>query len=203
MKYRETNDFEVLYLISESSEEAYGYIYNKYHPLIKKLALSLAKKYCSFGVEFDDLYQEGMYGLSEAIRQYNNRESSMFFTLAFLCIKREMERLIIKTCRYKNSILNFAVSLDNELGEGFSLQDTLALDKDMIDYCLDEIEISKYVVDLKYELKNHYAPVYELKINGFSNKDISLLLDISYKDVDNYLRSIKNTLRKIVNNIEY
>lgn len=197
MKYSATNDYEVLYLISENNEDAYSYIYEKYKPFIKKNAYSLYRKYKNTGIEYDDLIQEGMYGLSEAIKKYDINEGNMFYTLAVLCIKREMERLIIKSIRNKQNILNFAYSLEEEIAEtGLILQDIIYDDTKNTDYCFFLLENTKTLLELKYDLKDKYAPVYELKINGFTNKEIAELLELKYKDVDNYLRSIKNTLRK-------
>ena len=53
---------------------------------------------------------------------------------------------------------------------------------------------------LKYELDDVYSHIFELRLNGFSNKDIAVLLDLSYKDVDNYLRCMKKKLQKILKN---
>ena len=33
MKYKDINDYEVLYMISEGDEVAYNMMYDKYHPL--------------------------------------------------------------------------------------------------------------------------------------------------------------------------
>ena len=86
---------------------------------------------------------------------------------------------------------------------GSGVVEVLATHKDSIlKRAQNEINI-KYILDLKYELKDEYMPVYELKLNGFSNAAIANLLDLRYKDVDNYLRSIKKTLRrKIINLID-
>jgi len=204
MEYQNFNDYEILYLISENNELAYECMYSKYNPYIKKRAFLLYKKYKNVGIEYDDLIQEGMFGLSEALKKYNVNEGNLFFTLATLCIKREMERVIIKAIRNKNNILNYAYSLDDEIASnGLLLKDTLYKDEERSDNFFDFIENNKYVMDLKYELKEKYAPTYELKLNGFSNQEICELLGIKYKDVDNNLRSIKLTLKKFLStNIE-
>jgi len=204
MEYQNFNDYEILYLISENNELAYECMYSKCNPYIKKRAFLLYKKYKNVGIEYDDLIQEGMFGLSEALKKYNVNEGNLFFTLATLCIKREMERVIIKAIRNKNNILNYAYSLDDEIASnGLLLKDTLYKDEERSDNFFDFIENNKYVMDLKYELKEKYAPTYELKLNGFSNQEICELLGIKYKDVDNNLRSIKLTLKKFLStNIE-
>ena len=202
MEYRDLNDNEILYLISENNEEAYNYMYKKYEPLINKLAIEILRKYKYLKLEYDDLFQEGMYALSLAIRKFDYRENILFFTLVFVCIKREMYKQVIKSSSNKNSIINSSISLDELVNEETAIGDFVYNEADMIENHLTEIEKKKYILDLKYLLKQNYSEVYELKINGFSNQNIAVLLDLRYKDVDNYLRSIKNTLKKKTD-IEY
>lgn len=204
MRYKGVNDYELLYLVGENNEEVYNSIYAKYKPLIHRMAKTLCENYKSALVEYDDLFQEGMYGLNNAIKSFNGKSGSLFYTLAKLCISREMNGYIAKMLRGKNMILSSAVSFDSPISKnGFVVEDTLYSHDDSVELQFESIEMEKYILDLKYELKDEYMPVYELKLNGFSNAAIANLLDLRYKDVDNYLRSIKKTLRrKIINLID-
>ena len=204
MRYKGVNDYELLYLVGENNEEVYNSIYAKYKPLIHRMAKTLCENYKSALVEYDDLFQEGMYGLNNAIKSFNGKSGSLFYTLAKLCISREMNGYVAKMLRGKNMILSSAVSFDTPISKnGFVVEDTLYSHDDSIELQFESIEMEKYILDLKYELKDEYMPVYELKLNGFSNAAIATLLDLRYKDVDNYLRSIKKTLRrKIINLID-
>lgn len=197
MKYKGINDYELLYLVGENNEEVYNSIYLKYKPLIHKMAKELCNNYKSALVEYDDLFQEGMCGLNSAIKCFNGKTGSLFYTLAKLCISREMNGYVTKMLRGKNMILSSAISFDTKIYKNdFVLEDILYSHDDFVELQFESIEMEKYILDLKYELKNEYMPVYELKLNGFSNSAIATLLDIKYKDVDNYLRSIKKTLRR-------
>lgn len=204
MRYKGVNDYELLYLVGENNEEVYNSIYAKYKPLIHRMAKTLCENYKSALVEYDDLFQEGMYGLNNAIKSFNGKSGSLFYTLAKLCISREMNGYVAKMLRGKNMILSSAVSFDTPISKnGFIVEDTLYSHDDSVELQFESIEMEKYILDLKYELKDEYMPVYELKLNGFSNAAIATLLDLRYKDVDNYLRSIKKTLRrKIINLID-
>ncbi len=204
MRYKGVNDYELLYLVGENNEEVYNSIYAKYKPLIHRMAKTLCENYKSALVEYDDLFQEGMYGLNNAIKSFNGKSGSLFYTLAKLCISREMNGYVAKMLRGKNMILSSAVSFDTPISKnGFVVEDTLYSHDDSVELQFESIEMEKYILDLKYELKDEYMPVYELKLNGFSNAAIANLLDLRYKDVDNYLRSIKKTLRrKIINLID-
>lgn len=198
MRYKGVNDYELLYLVGENNEEVYNSIYAKYKPLIHRMAKTLCENYKSALVEYDDLFQEGMYGLSLAIKNFDSKNDVLFFTLAFLCIKREMYKLVIKSNSNRNYVLNFSVSLDEPKSKesDFSLKDSIYKERDFTEFIINESEIKKQILDLKYCLKLQYSLVFELKINGFSNKEIASLLDIKYKDVDNSLRSIKRVLSR-------
>ena len=198
MRYKGVNDYELLYLVGENNEEVYNSIYAKYKPLIHRMAKTLCENYKSALVEYDDLFQEGMYGLNNAIKSFNGKSGSLFYTLAKLCISREMNGYVAKMLRGKNMILSSAVSFDTPISKnGFVVEDTLYSHDDSVELQFESIEMEKYILDLKYELKDEYMPVYELKLNGFSNAAIATLLDLRYKDVDNYLRSIKKNLRRL------
>ena len=45
MEYTGINDYEVLYMIGERDEVAYNVMYDKYHPLISKMAYNYYRIY--------------------------------------------------------------------------------------------------------------------------------------------------------------
>lgn len=200
MEYKQINDYETLYLIKDNNETAYDMIFSKYRPIITNFAYDFYKKFHNLGIEYDDLYQEGMIGLSEAIKNYNVNNSNTFYTFSILCIKREMQRLIIHYTRGKNMILNSAKSIENSLFEGgITFEDTLYDERNLIDFLVEESAFLKRIINLKYDLNINYMPIFELKVNGFSNTEIAKLLDIPYKKVDNALYNIKKSLKKLLN----
>ena len=80
----EENDNELLYLISEHSEEAMDMLYNKYKYVINKIV----NKYMKFtyinnkGVDKNDLSQEAMIAFENAIKSYNDTNEASFYTFA-------------------------------------------------------------------------------------------------------------------------
>lgn len=204
MDYKNINDYETIYMIRERNEDAYNLMYYKYQPIISKLAKTLINKFQNVGIDYCDLFQEGMYGVCEAIESYNPSRDSVFFSYAVLFARRKMYKLLSSSITNKNSILNFSLSLDNTIYDGdVSLIDIICDDINSLDdFYLKKIN-DKELLDLKYELKDIYSPVFELKLNGFSNSEIAKLLDLSYKNVDNYLRSIKTTLRKCKKHLHF
>jgi RNA polymerase sporulation-specific sigma factor len=87
MNYRELNDHELLSYIAESHGEAEEIIFHKYEPLIHSTAKRMYTYCKNTGLELNDLIQEGMLGLNQAIVTYKDNKDTMFFTYAKTCIE--------------------------------------------------------------------------------------------------------------------
>lgn len=196
MDYKEFNDYELIYQIKESDETAYSTLLDKYKPLVNKLASEYLSKNKNIGIDFDDLYQEGIYALSVALKDYN-QDISLFYTYVNICIKREMEKFIKYNRRYKHMVLNDAISLDIAINNE---EDTFLKEfipsKEKVEDMVEFNDLYQKVLLHKYNLKFPESLILELKINQFSNKEISELLDIPYKKVDNCLKKIRLSLTK-------
>ena len=201
--YKDYNDYELVYLIGEQDELSYDILHTKYHPVISKMAKKYLEYNKNIGLEYEDLYQEGVCGLENALSDYNEN-TSLFYTYAVLCIKREMERMIKTYRRHKHSLLNEAYSINdsiNDIGD-IMLEDTLYQESSVT----ENIFISEYYCELirvfKYELSDIDSSILELRMNGFSSKEIGVLLDMSRKNVDSHLRQIRKALKKYQNKVE-
>ncbi len=200
--YKNVNDYELLYLISESDEEAYNSLYKKYGEMIKMEAKKLYYSYRYLGISWDDIYQAGLYGLNSAIKNFDEHKGVLFYTYVKIFVKHEFQTLIRDHSREKHNVLSNSISLDKEIDDDGNCIDSL------IDAKVNNIEEfyanerMKRILNFKYELSFLNSLIYELKINNFTNKEISILLDLDYKKVDNAIHSIKNKLRKKQNVIE-
>ncbi len=198
MNYKEYNDYELVYQINDGDEVAYNVLISKYKNLIGKLAKKYYEANKNIGIEYDDLFQEGMVALSSALKDYD-QDNTLFYTFLILIVRREMERLIKTAKRFKHMILNESLSL-NELiigSEDIYLEDIIPSDYNLENYYYSK-EVALKLYYYKYNLKDDEALVYELKFNNFSISEISNLLDIPYKKVDNYLHKIRKSLSQYV-----
>lgn len=196
MDYKNINDYELVYQIRECDEVAYNALFDKYSFVVNKLAYEYYLKNKNIGIEYEDLCQEGFFAISMALKDYN-QDSSLFYTYVLVCIKREMERLIKYYRRNKQMVLSNAISINSCIDDDNSLflEDVIPSNFDVESFVISE-EIYKKLLLYKHELNFEESLVYELKFNKFSNREISLLLDIPYKKVDNYLRKIKSLVFK-------
>lgn len=200
--YKNINDYELLYLIKEEDEYAYNSMYLKYSNVIKKLASKIHKNISYLGISYDDIYDAGLYGLSKAIKDFDDNSDVLFYTCANTYILREISSFIRGHSRYKHSVLSNSVSLDKEIdNEGNTIIDLIENSDNNIKNYLEH-EKCKKILDLKYEMPLLYALIYELKLNDFNNTEIVTLLDIKYKTLDNALFKIKRKLKKELNKIE-
>ncbi|MBQ7104758.1 MAG: sigma-70 family RNA polymerase sigma factor [Bacilli bacterium] len=186
-------------MISENNEDAYSLMIEKYQPLVKKYAERYMYKYKNYGIELDELIQEGTIGLINAINSYMNQDKCIFYTFANLIIKREMDRYVKKTLRNKHLILSTAISMSESIGvDDLILEETIYHENNLVEFYLEDEYYSKLLYKFKYELSDLQSMIYELRLNSFSNKEISILLDITYKNVDNSIRLIKNKFKNYI-----
>lgn len=200
------NDFELLYLVSENNEEANEKIYDKYKPAIDYYA----KKYLHLiegkGLDYNDLFQEGLIGLDSAIKKYKEQKDIKFSTFAFICIRRRMISSVRNASRKKHSILNESYSIDyhNEDDDknGFEniVYSNLGGIEDLLVSRENSINFNKRIKKTLTPLENE---VYELKINGFTHEEICESLGKSFKSIEGVLYRIRVKIREILKEINW
>ena len=191
MDYKKINDYEVVYMVRENDEEAREIIFNKYIPIVRRIAsdhLALAKM---ARIEYEDLVQEGLIALNEAINKYNERSGVLFYTFLCVCV----ERRILTYCRKMNSSKHYLLntSLDDEYIYSVS-------DNDVFEAYFNEINLERKFVSFKNLFDIVESNIFELRYNGFSYKEISKLLDIPVSTIDGKLCKIRRILTETLNN---
>ena len=186
---QEYNDYELVALAKENNEEAINIIYQKYQPLIYKKARYIYNIIGSKGIELSDIIQEGMIGLEEAINRYNEKDNTLFYTFA----------LISKVNRDKHKILNEAVSYDTNDDEEISLLNYIYDKTDNPEYGLiSEEEEEELYQKIKSQISDFESTVFDLKIQGFTYKEIASILDKDPKTIDNALSRLKTKIKNIL-----
>ena len=196
MNYKDFNDYELLDHIHSCNEDANEIMIYKYRPLTVNLAKKLIK-YCNGGIDLNDLIQEGLVGLNEAVNSFREDKETNFGTYAKLCIERRMYSLVKSTRTYKNKILNESISLEDE--------DENNIDRFLVDNRTNPSEMveendyqEKVLIELNNQLTDLEKQVFELKKNDFNYKEIAEILDKDPKVIDNTIQRIKAKLKKIM-----
>lgn len=198
MDYRDYNDNEILSYIYENNEDASEILYKKYEPLIHKEAIKFFKYCKSSGLELNDLIQEGMLGLSNAINSFNNSKDTMFYTFARSCIEKKLISVIVGTRRQKNHALNHSVSFETYNEEQNKLDAILSDDSlNPERQVISKEQIDCFLNKLSEELTVFEKQVLDLKLVGLTYREIGEILDKNAKAVDNAFQRIKLKVKKI------
>ena len=162
-----------------------------------KLVRICARQFFLVGGDGEDLIQEGMLGLLNAIRRYDPQGGASFKTYAERCIRNRLLTAVEMDNRLKNDPLNRGISLellesDNEnLGSGdvsFSRwPEDVILERER------QREMKKEYVKLlsKYEMD-----VLKLYLNGLSYAEIANELGKTEKSIDNAVQRIRKKFAK-------
>lgn len=200
-EYKDYNDNELLEFIREKNEDAEEILFQKYKPVVDLKAAKYIKLVESNGVEYKDLFQEGMIGLSEAIRDYDETSAVKFYTFASICIERQIVTALTKANRYKNRVLNSSISLDY-VAENTTKALSEFLVTDTEENPEEKVLNHEYEQELDEKLKQLLTPnemqVYELKKAGFTYREMMELLEKDYKAIDNAMQRIKAKIKKVM-----
>ena len=200
MNYRDYNDFELLSYIEENNEEANNIIFKKYEPLIVSTATNMYKYCKNSGLELNDLIQEGRLGLNLAINNYDASKDASFYTYARTCIKRHIITVVSQTKRLKNKILNESVSLEFPDDEKYKIESILSDNSLNPEEQILNYEGEKELIDnINNLLTTFEQQVFELKLSGFSYKEIAEILGKDLKSVDNAVQRIRSKAKSQIN----
>ena len=202
MDYKELNDNELVYLCSESNEDAINLMISKYKNYILSILKEYMKEYNIIGVEVADLYQEGLIGLMHAVQSFNSERDVLFYTYATACIKTSIISAVRQTFRQKNRILNNSYSLDKLFDESNHNFYEIFKDESSIpdQLLLDEESERELIENIKSKLSKSELSIFELKLRGLKNNEIAELMDKDKKYVENTLFRITKKYKEVIKN---
>lgn len=201
MDYKELNDNELVYLCCENSEEAYNTIINKYKPIILSTVKQYMKELNIVGSEINDFYQEGLIGLMTAINTYDETKDTSFYTYATKCIKNNMLSSVRKSFSKKSKILNDSYSLDKMIDDSnLDFYDVFSDERsNPLNILFEEEEGKVFLNKLKDMLSSGEREIFDYKILGLSNTEISQKINRSKKYVENTMFRIGKKYRELMN----
>ena len=199
MNYKELNDNELVYLCAENNEEAVSIMIDKYKHVILSILKEYLNEYNVIGIEVADLYQEGLIGLLQAINTFDKNKDVTFYTYACTCIKTSIISAIRKTFRMKNRILNNSYSLDKLLEDSTTnLYDIFKDENNDPNILLESEEEKNELIDtIKNKLSKNEKIIFELRLKGLSNSEISSLIDKDKKYIENTMYRINKKYKEL------
>ena len=187
MNYKNYNDYELISMVRENDEFSYYSLFEKYKPIVKNISKEFYDRYSDYGYDYDDFIQEGYVGFQNALNKYDSSKGALFYTFVELCIRRRLISFTKNITLPKRNISNkYFVSLDD-----LDVRDNSVSLNDELDYedTMNTIKDVLYSLDLKYT-----AP-FELKMNNFSLKEISILLEVSINSVSYRVNLVRDEIR--------
>lgn len=194
MDYKKYNDNELIYMVRENDESSSDILLNKYMPIILSLSKKFYNDYSRYGYDFEDFYQEALSAFYRAIGKYDSSKEVLFYSFVVLCIKRSLSSFSKKIYTH----INKSLDINN-------------LDISDYEYCIEDDKANPRIRDsynglqdiireVIFSLPIESGAILELKINGFTYKEIGILLDIPTSSVEFKIRRARNMLRKKVKN---
>ncbi len=183
------NEYELIYLIREQSEEALEMLLEKYKPFIGKLA----SRYRVKGIEYEDFLQEGLVACNNAIYSYNEYAPISFYTYCMTCSKNAMITYYNKAYR----VTSIEDDYNDCLNSGYEINEV-----GVYNYrkSFDEQLHQKFIVEQYLSQSNQVLSDLEklcLKslLKGHNYKEIAQLHDLPTKTVENAVTRCKVKLR--------
>lgn len=201
--YSEYTDEELIVLLREGNDikEITEYLLNKYKGLVKSRAASMY----IIGGDTEDLIQEGMIGLFNALNDYDYGRDASFYTFAELCVSRQIYSAIEASNRKKHIPLNSYISLYASSGQALDSEEEILLEKlSRMDVdSPEDLVIAKETSDSltrKFEdvLSEFEKQVLNLHITGLSYVEIAKILNKTEKATDNALQRCKAKIKKLI-----
>ncbi len=198
-EYHHVEDEKIIELIRQQDADAMDYLMRKYRSMVKQEA----RKMYLIGSDEEDLIQEGMIGLFQAVRGYESEHESSFASFARLCIRRQMYSAVTASNRKKHQPLNTYVSFDEPVfvenaGEnGYkeqTVEDTIFADER--DTNPEKIVLDREQADMiesviVERLSSYEKKVLNLYLEGRSYDDIAVKLNRTRKAIDNAIQRIR------------
>ncbi len=151
---------------------------------------SQARRFFLVGGETEDLIQEGMIGLYQAIGSYRADEGGKFGTFANLCVYRRIVDAVKASARKKNEPLNAGVSLtDEESRVAAPDPEELMILRD------DRRELDR---KMSRALSDFEFRIFIMYIDGMTSSEICESTGKAFKSVDNAIQRSKRKLQKLL-----
>lgn len=193
MDYSNVLDEELCALAKKGDAEAISKLIDRYKSYIVKLS----RNYFINGGDFNDLYQEGIIGLINAVYHFEN--NGTFKPYAIISIKNNIYSAIRKSKNKNNIPLAEYIPLFTSDANFDDDKNSLALS---IDNPENEIINKENVEELTSKIKKSLSKmeneILSLYLSGYSYADISDKLNKNVKSIDNAIQRIRNKIRGIV-----
>lgn len=189
--YGNLSDNELIKLVKDKKDDnAFNTLLKRYEKLINGKAYQYFKSNYS-SLEFNDIKQEVVLAFYSAVLTFDVNQNNTLTTYASRCIDNRIINVMKAEKNFINkvtssNIIEYSLSSDENMIDVESSPEELLIKKDTIEQLIDIIN--------KFLTQNE-KDVLIYKLRGLSYEEISKIMNISKKDVDNLYTSIKRKIK--------
>ena len=189
----EDNIYEIIYMVRMGDPSALNILMDSFHETIACHVRRFCKDRPYEQFEQDDLIQEGMFGLIQAIREYRADKAASFKTFAETCIRNRLYSALRAASRDKHFPLNQSISLDTPFFDSNSYTSGAFLmnltDPELL--IIDRDHVSSLLESTRKQLSEFEAKILGYYLDGLSVKEIAETMGRSPKSVDNAVQRVR------------
>ena len=148
-----------------------------------------SEKFIGIGLERDDLVQEGMIAVLNAIRTFNANAGVTFKTYANRCVYNHFNSIARSVQQKKHIPKEKLVSINNFIQDNTQNPEQMVIEKERIDEITKALQAK--LSELEFEILNKY-------LSGYSAAEIAENLGINVKRVTNALYRIRQKFHFIL-----
>lgn len=156
-----------------------------------RLVKAIAHRYVLSGGDTEDLLQEGLLALLDAVRTFDDSHAVPFSAYASVCIDRRICSAVRAALALKHAPLNTALSLSAPFDEKGDIQPFLAVNANPETLLLGEEAQNERRQQLFSTLSTFEARVLSLYLDGYSYYEIAAKLGKTAKSIDNAIQRIR------------
>ena len=184
------SDEQLCLLVAQGSSDAEDLLVSRYSRLVRACARPLFLA----GGDSEDLIQEGMVGLLNAVRTYNHEREVLFRSYAEICIRSRLYSAVRAAARDKHSPLNNSIPFETPL---FDTAGYVSSQKENPeDVLIGKEEWKERLRALKDQLSGFEAKILQLYLNGLSYSEIAYRIGRPQKSVDNAVQRIRRKVAR-------
>ena len=190
------SDDQLIMLIKDNDSQAMQVIIERYKSMVRKISHA----YFLSGGDSEDLSQEGMIGLVNAVNSYSISGKATFKSYAYTCIKNSIIAAVRSSSCMKHIPLNNYISLSGLEGQdkdkkNISINNTSDPEASIINSEAAselKLKIKGCLSKLEYSILTYF-------LDGYSYSEIAIKLNKSVKSIDNALQRIRRKVNSALN----
>lgn len=202
MNYKDIDDNELVFMISENDSNAKDLAFSKYKYIIDIYMHKYYNASVILGIDYHDLYQDAMLGFADGLTKYRSDKYTSLPTFLNICVERKIKTTLRNANTLKNKANQESISLEHTYNENtvplmYSLSDNnennplINMEKNET---IEELEKKIMAVLSEGEIE-----VYHYLVKELNYIEIAKILDKTPKQIDNTIQRIRNKVKTIIN----